>query len=88
MQKAPPPKPTIPPMTMKAKTPSLTKTGGPAATEVTASTKALGDSAAKEKTLAPSTKGSTSSPQSVQSVTKTESTGATHNEKQLVADDK
>ena len=88
MQKAPPPKPTIPPMPMKPKTPPLMKTGVPAATEVAPSAKVLGDSAAKEKTLAPSTKGSTSSTQSVQSANKTQSTGSTHNEERLISDEK
>jgi len=88
MQKAPPPKPTIPPMPMKPKTPPLIKTGVPAATEVAPSAKVLGDSAAKEKTLAPSTKGGTSSTQSAQSVNKTQSTGSTHNEQRLISDKK
>jgi ubiquinol-cytochrome c reductase cytochrome b subunit len=38
--------------------------------------------------LAPSTKGSTSSSQSVQSVNKTESTGPTHSENKVVSDEK
>src|SRR5881296_872572 len=87
MQKAPPPKPTLPPMPMKAKPPSLPKTG-PTAGELTAGSKVLEDSITKEKVLAPSTKGSTSSSQSVQSVNKTESTGPTHSENKVVSDDK
>ncbi|HEX7180031.1 MAG TPA: hypothetical protein VF220_09930, partial [Nitrososphaeraceae archaeon] len=87
MQKAPPPKPTVPPMPMKAKPPSLPKTG-PTAGELTAGSKVLEDSVTKEKAIAPSTKGSTSSSQSVQSVNKTESTGKTHSEHKVVSDEK
>ena len=87
MQKAPPPRPTIPPMPAKAKPPSLTQPVGPEAPQIAANTKVLGDSAAKEKTLTPSAKGSASSSQSVQSVNKTESPGA-HSEQKLVTDEK
>jgi ubiquinol-cytochrome c reductase cytochrome b subunit len=87
MQKAPPPKPTVPPMPMKAKPPPLPKTT-PIAGEIAAGSKVLEDSITKEKALAPSTKGSTSSSQSVQSVNKTESTGPTHSENKVVSDEK
>jgi ubiquinol-cytochrome c reductase cytochrome b subunit len=79
MQKAPPPRPTIPPMPAKAKPPSLTQPVGPEAPQIAANTKVLGDSAVKEKTLAPSAKGSAPSSQSAQSVNKTESP-STHGE--------
>jgi ubiquinol-cytochrome c reductase cytochrome b subunit len=90
MQKAPPPKPTLPPMPAKAKPPSLTKTGTPEVPEITAGTKELESSVAKEKTVAPSARGgsSPSSPSSsVQSSNKTESAD-THSEQKIVADDK
>jgi hypothetical protein len=93
MQKAPPPKPTLPPMPMKAKPPSLPKTA-PTAGEVAAGSKVLEDSVTKEKAIAPSTKASTSSSssssssQSVQSVNKTESTGPTHSEHKVISDEK
>jgi ubiquinol-cytochrome c reductase cytochrome b subunit len=86
MQKAPPPKPIVPPMPMKAKPPSLTKTG-PTAGQETTTSKVLEDSVAKEKTLAP-TKGSTTSSQTVQSVNKAESTGPKHSEHGLASDEK
>ena len=57
MQKAPPPRPTIPPMPAKAKPPSLTQPGGPEAPQIAANTKVLGDSAAKEKNIGPLCKG-------------------------------
>jgi hypothetical protein len=72
---------------MKAKPPSLPKTG-PTAGEITAGSKVLEDSVTKEKAMAPSTKGSTSSSQSVQSVNKTESTRPTHSEHKVVSDEK
>lgn len=87
MQKAPPPRPTIPPMPAKAKPPSLTQPAVPEAPQIAANTKVLGDSAAKEKTLAPSAKGSAPSSQSAQSVNKTESASA-HSEQKLVTDEK
>jgi len=87
MQKAPPPRPTIPPVPAKAKPPSLTQPGGPEAPQIIANTKVLGDLAAKEKTLAPSAKGSAPSSESVQSVNKTESPSA-HSEQKLVTDEK
>ena len=87
MQKAPPPRPTIPPMPAKAKPPSLTQPVGPEAPQIAANTKVLGDSAAKEKTLAPSAKGSAPSSQSVQAVNKTESASA-QSEQKLVTDEK
>ena len=87
MQKAPPPTPTIPPMPAKAKPPSLTQPVGPEAPQIAANTKVLGDSAAKEKTLAPSAKGSAPSSQSVQAVNKTESASA-QSEQKLVTDEK
>jgi ubiquinol-cytochrome c reductase cytochrome b subunit len=87
VQKAPPPRPTIPPMPAKAKPPSLTQPGGQEAPQIAASTKVLGDSAAKEKSLAPSAKGSAPSSQSVQSVNKTESASA-HSEQKSVTDEK
>lgn len=87
VQKAPPPRPTIPPMPAKAKPPSLTQPGGQEAPQIAASTKVPGDSAAKEKSLAPSAKGSAPSSQSVQSVNKTESASA-HSEQKLVTDEK
>jgi ubiquinol-cytochrome c reductase cytochrome b subunit len=74
MQKAPPPKPTLPPMPAKAKPASLTKTGQPETPPLTDSAKVLENSVAKEKTLAPSAKGGAPSSQSVQSTNKTEST--------------
>jgi ubiquinol-cytochrome c reductase cytochrome b subunit len=87
MQKAPPPRPTIPPMPAKAKPPSLTQPGGQEAPQIAANTKVLEDSAGAEKTLAPSAKGSAPSSQSVQSVNKTESASA-HSEQKLVTDEK
>jgi ubiquinol-cytochrome c reductase cytochrome b subunit len=87
MQKAPPPRPTIPPMPAKAKPPSLTQPVGPEAPQIAANTKVLGDSAVKEKTLAPSAKGSAPSSQSAQSVNKTESP-STHGEQKIVIDEK
>ena len=87
MQKAPPPRPTIPPMPAKAKPPSLTQPGGQEAPQIVANTKVLGDSEAKEKTLAPPAKGSAPSSHPVQSVNKTESPGA-HSEQGLVTDEK
>jgi ubiquinol-cytochrome c reductase cytochrome b subunit len=88
MQKAPPPKPTVPPMPMKAKPPSLTKTGA-AAEQLAAGSgsKALEDSVPAEKKLAPTQSG-TSSSQSVKSVNKTESTGTVQGEQRLVSDEK
>ena len=93
LQKAPPPKPTLPPMPAKAKPPSLTKTGQTEAPQIAATTKELENSAAKEKAVAPTTKGgatpssssSTPSP-SVQSSSKIESTSE-HGKQNLVADD-
>src|ERR687897_307060 len=100
VQKAPPPRPTIPPMPAKAKPASLAKTGQPEAPQIAAGTKELENSIAKENTVAPSAKGSstsassgssasasstsasstsassTSASPSVQSASKTESTGA------------
>jgi ubiquinol-cytochrome c reductase cytochrome b subunit len=87
LQKAPPPKPTVPPMPMKAKPTPLPKRG-PTTGEVTAGSKVLEDTVTKEKALAPSTKGTTSSSQSVQSVNKAESTGPTHSEHKVVSDEK
>ena len=87
MQKAPPPRPTIPPMPAKATPPSLTQSGGRAAPQIAASAKVPVDSATKEKTLATSAKGSAPSSQSIQSVNKTESTCA-HSEQKLVTDEK
>jgi len=87
MQKAPPPKPTVPPMPMKAKPPSLTKTG-PAAEQLTAGSKVLEDSVPAEKKLAPSAQSGTSSSQSVKSVKKTESTGLAQGEQRIVSDEK
>ena len=97
----PPPKPTLPPMPAKAKSPSLTKTGTPETPQITAGTKELENSVAKENTVAPSAKGSTpsassgtsastastSASSSVQSTTKTESTG-TQSEQKIIADKK
>src|SRR6476660_3848352 len=74
LQKAPPPRPTVPPMPIKAKPPSLPKTG-PAVEQVSAGSKVLEDSVSAEKKLAPSAQSGTSSSQSVKSVKKTESTG-------------
>ena len=74
-------------MPAKAKPPSLTQPGGPEAPQIAANTKVLGDLAAKEKTLAPSAKGSAPSSESVQSVNKTESPSA-HSEQKLVTDEK
>jgi ubiquinol-cytochrome c reductase cytochrome b subunit len=85
MQKAPPPKPTVPPMPMKAKPPSLTKTG-PTAGQDTATTKVLEEAIAKEKTLA--SKGSQTSSQTVQSVNKAESAGTKHSDHGSVSDEK
>jgi len=65
LQKAPPPKPTMPPMPMKATPPSLTKTGVSQSGQITDGTKILEDVAAKQKTLA-STKSESSVPQSGQ----------------------
>jgi ubiquinol-cytochrome c reductase cytochrome b subunit len=87
VQKAPPPRPTVPPMPAKAKPPSLTQPVSPETPQIAANTKVLGDSAAKEKTLAPSAKGSAPSSQSVESVNKTES-ASTHSEQKLVTDEK
>jgi ubiquinol-cytochrome c reductase cytochrome b subunit len=91
LQKAPPPKPTLPPMPAKAKPPSLTKTGPTEAPQIPATTKDLENSVAKEKAVAPTTKGgappsSPSSP-SVQSSNKIVSTSE-HGKQNLVADDK
>ena len=61
MQKAPPPKPTLPPMPAKAKPASLAKTGQPEAPQIAAGTKELENSIAKENTVAPSAKGSSTS---------------------------
>jgi ubiquinol-cytochrome c reductase cytochrome b subunit len=61
MQKAPPPRPTLPPMPAKAKPPSLTKTETPEAPQITAGTKELENSVAKENIVAPSAKGSSPS---------------------------
>jgi ubiquinol-cytochrome c reductase cytochrome b subunit len=87
MQKAPPPRPTIPPMPAKAKPPSLTQPRGQEAPQIAANTKVLGESTAAEKALAPSAKGSAPSSQSVQSVNKTESVSAS-SEQELVTDEK
>src|ERR671923_15738 len=89
MQKAPPPKPTLPPMHAKAKPPSLTKTGAPEAPQIAAGTKELESSVAKEKTVAPSARGSSppSTSSSVQSTNKTESAD-TQNQQKIVADEK
>src|ERR671924_19740 len=89
MQKAPPPKPTLPPMPAKAKPPSLTKTGAPEAPQIAAGTKELESSVAKEKTVAPSARGSSppSTSSSVQSTNKTESAD-TQNQQKIVADEK
>jgi ubiquinol-cytochrome c reductase cytochrome b subunit len=94
LQKAPPPKPTLPPMPAKAKPPSLTKTGQTEAPQIAATTKELENSAPKEKAVAPTTKGgappssSSSTPSaSVQSSNKIESTSE-HGKQNLVADDK
>jgi ubiquinol-cytochrome c reductase cytochrome b subunit len=86
LQKAPPPRPTVPPMPIKAKPPSLPKTG-PAVEQVSAGSKVLEDSVSAEKKLAPTQSG-TSSPQSVKSVNKTESTGLAQGEQRLVSDEK
>jgi len=88
MQKAPPPKPTVPPMPTKATPPSLTQTAGIIAAEIPSGSKALGDSGAAKTTLAPPTKSNTSSPQSVKSVNKTESTPGTNSERGLITDEK
>jgi ubiquinol-cytochrome c reductase cytochrome b subunit len=88
MQKAPPPKPTVPPMPMKAKPPSLTQTAGTIAAEIPSGSKALGDSGAAKTTLVPPTKSNTSSPQSVKSANKTESTPGTNSERGLITDEK
>jgi hypothetical protein len=74
-------------MPAKAKPPSLTQPVSPETPQIAANTKVLGDSAAKEKTLAPSAKGSAPSSQSVESVNKTES-ASTHSEQKLVTDEK
>jgi ubiquinol-cytochrome c reductase cytochrome b subunit len=101
MQKAPPPKPTLPPMPAKARPPSLMKTGTSEAPQIAAATKELGNSVAKENTVAPSAKASspsassgssasessTSALSSVQSTPKTESTG-TQSEQKIVTDKK
>ncbi|HEY7226575.1 MAG TPA: hypothetical protein VH481_00420, partial [Nitrososphaeraceae archaeon] len=86
MQKAPPPKPTVPPMPMKAKPPSLTKTG-PSAEQLTPGTKVLEGSVPAEKKLAPTQSG-TSSSQSIKTVSKTESTGIAQGEQRPVSDEK
>ena len=89
MQKAPPPKPTLPPMPAKAKPPSLTKTEASETPQIAAATKELESSVAKEKTVAPSARAgsSSSSSSSVQSTNKTESAG-THSDQKIVADEK
>jgi hypothetical protein len=71
---------------MKAKPPSLTKTGA-AAEQLAAGSKALEDSVPAEKKLAPTQSG-TSSSQSVKSVNKAESTGTVQGEQRLVSDEK
>ena len=89
MQKAPPPKPTLPPMPAKAKPPSLTKTEASETPQIATATKELESTVAKEKTVAPFARaGSPSSPSSsVQSTNKTESVG-THSDQKIVADEK
>lgn len=99
MQKAPPPKPTLPPMPTKAKPPSLTKTGTPEAPQIAAGTKELENSVAKENTVAPSAKrsspsasasstsASSTSASTVQSAIKTESTG-TQSQQKIDAEEK
>jgi len=89
MQKAPPPKSTLPPMPAKAKPPSLTKTEASETPQIATATKELESSVAKEKTVAPSARaGSPSSPSSsVQSTNKTESAG-THSDQKIAADEK
>jgi ubiquinol-cytochrome c reductase cytochrome b subunit len=89
MQKAPPPKPTLPPMPAKAKPPSLTKTEASETPQIAAATKELESSVAKEKTVTPSARAgsSSSSSSSVQSTNKTESAG-THSDQKIVADEK
>ena len=89
MQKAPPPKPTLPPIPTKAKPPSLTKTGAPETPQITSNVKELEHSVAKEKTVAtPAMSGSSTSPSSsVQSKNISKSTGA-HSDQKIVADEK
>src|SRR6187551_2441628 len=87
LQKAPPPKPTMPPMPMKAKPPSLTKTGEAQTGQIADSTKILEDAAAKQKTLA-STKSGLSPSQSGQSVNKAHSPKLDSGEHKLISDEK
>ena len=87
LQKAPPPKPTMPPMPMKATPPSLTKTGEARAGQISDGTKILEDAAAKQKTLA-STKSGSSPSQSGQSVNKADSATLDSGERKLISDEK
>jgi hypothetical protein len=74
-------------MPTKAKPPSLTKTEQSEAPQIPASTKDLENSAAKQETVAPTTKGGAPPSSSVQSSNKFESTSS-HGKQNLVADDK
>ena len=87
LQKAPTPKPTMPPIPMKAKAPSLTKTGEAQTGQITDGTKILEDAAAKQKTLA-STKSGSSPSQSGQSVNKADSATLDSGEHKLISDGK